>query len=82
MEGGIGSNLVEMALTQYCPPRRRRATPAQKCGIGEVGVVCDVDGVEVVELESLCREEEVGSAVCARDSGSRQRSRNCQESSG
>jgi hypothetical protein len=69
-----------MALTQSCPPRR--AAPTRECGTGKVGVVRDVDGVKVVKLEPLCREEEVGSAVCARDPGSRQGSWECQESSG
>lgn len=52
----------ETALTLGCPARG--ATPTRQRRLGEVGVVCDVDGVEAKECEVFCREEEVCSAVC------------------
>lgn len=68
------------ALTACCPPGR--ATPARECGIGEVGMVCDANGVAVEEFEPFRREREVCSAVCARDPGARQQIRDCQENDG
>lgn len=64
------------ALTLCCPPRR--ATPARQGWIGNIGLVCDVEGVKVEESEPVCREEEGCSAPFARGPGAHQHVRACQ----
>ncbi len=80
VEGGLWRVEEGTALTLCCAPRR--ATPARQTGVGEVRMVCDGDGVAMQECAVCCREEEGGSAACARGPGARQETRQCQERKG
>lgn len=84
VEGG-GWRVDEGTALTLCCCAPRRATPARQAGVGEVGTVCDGDGVEMMEECAVsCREDEedVGSAAWARGLGARQEVRQCEDRKG
>jgi len=48
------------------------ATQQRQCRLGEAGLVCDIDGVEVVELQACRRVEKLDSTRCSRDAPAQQ----------